>query len=841
MASQFGTLLRDLRGEAGMTQEQLAEASGLSVRTIHRLETGTPNDTRMGTVKRAAHALADALGRERDAVWQELLSARIGVAVVPETAGAAGVAGTTAGAAVEAGAASLASAPVPARSSAPGGSAPVPAKRVAMPYRGALTGVAETLAHNEHGRWTFEEERRRVHDPRPLPVKWSSARANWVDHPDNVHGTGSGPASEPPSLSGGLSEIADTYRRIESGRLVVLGRAGSGKTVLTLRFVLDYLRTRVEGEPVPVVFSLGSWDPTAVGLREWLVGRLLRDNPDLDARAPDGSTTAAALLAAGWILPVLDGFDEIAGGLHGAALDALNASTLPFLLTSRTGEFADAVTATDVLTRAAGVELTDLTTADLAEYLPLTARPTAPAGPGERSATVWDPVVDRLVQQPDSPACRQLGAVLSRPLMVVLARTVYSNVPGRDPAVLLDTDRFPTPEALEEHLLAGFVPTVYRPQPPPLQGPATRSRRPRTWDPDRALRYAGHLAAHLDRDQEHGHQDLAWWQLAGAVRPAVRILAVTVASAMLTALADWLVYWPLDVLGVGRTAFEPQASVLDALLFGPAVGLAFGLIYGFVTVFDKATIEPSRTQLRLVGLRRRAEGPSMRRRFLSWFGIGCVGGMAVGVAYGPALVLEGRILFGQTAYGGDAVKATLVNMLVFGVVFGLAAGCVLGSVAALEAPVDVGSAATPTGLLLNNRTTVLRQVAVVAPALAVAIAVLGWATVELLRGDLGNINWPTVGGLVVGAVGGISGAASYALAFTAWGQWVLFTRICLPLAGRLPWRVVAYLDDAHQRGVLRQAGAVYQFRHARLQQHLSQTYLDMGEAAADRGSDSDLR
>ena len=789
MASQFGTLLRDLRGRAGMTQGQLAEAAGLGVRTIHRMETGTPNDTRTGTVKLAAHALADALGRDRDAVWQELLSARTGTAVVPP------------------------SAPVPTK------------KRVAMPYRGVLTEVAETLAHNEHGRWTSEEERRRVHDPRPLPVKWRSARADWVDHPDNVHGTGA--ASGPPSLSGDLSEIADTYRRIESGRLVVLGRAGSGKTVLTLRFVLDYLRTRVDGEPVPVVFSLGSWDPTAVGLREWLAGRLLRDNPGLDARAPDGSTTAAALLAAGWILPVLDGFDEIAGGLRSAALDALNATTLPFLLTSRTGQFADAVTATDVLTRAACVELTDLTTADLAGYLPLTARPTGSAEPGERSATVWDPVVDRLVRQPDSPACRQLAAVLGTPLMVVLARTVYSNLPNRDPAALLDTDRFPTPEALEEHLLSSFVPTVYRPKPHTPHGPAIRSRRQRTWDPDRARRYAGHLAAHLDRGQEHGHehgrQDLAWWQIAGAVRPSARILAVTLACAIVTALSDWLVFWPLDLIFGGRSAIEPQASVLDAVLYGPAVGLAFGLIYGLVTVFGKVTFEPSRMQLRLFGVRRRAEGPSVRRRFRSWFAIGCLGGMAVGIAYGPALTLEERILFGRTDYGAEAVEATLINMLVFGVVFGLAAGCVLGSVVAVEAPVDVGSAATPTSLLLSNRTTVLRQVAVVAPALTVAIAVVGWATVGLLNGYLGPMDWPIVNGFVLGAIGGIAGATSYALAFTAWGQWVLFTRICLPLAGRLPWRVVAYLDDAHQRGVLRQAGAVYQFRHARLQQHLSRT------------------
>jgi hypothetical protein len=32
---------------------------------------------------------------------------------------------------------------------------------------------------------------------------------------------------------------------------------------------------------------------------------------------------------------------------------------------------------------------------------------------------------------------------------------------------------------------------------------------------------------------------------------------------------------------------------------------------------------------------------------------------------------------------------------------------------------------------------------------------------------------------------------------------------------------MAFLEDAHRRGVLRQVGAVYQFRHAKLQQYLA--------------------
>lgn len=62
-----------------------------------------------------------------------------------------------------------------------------------------------------------------------------------------------------------------------------------------------------------------------------------------------------------------------------------------------------------------------------------------------------------------------------------------------------------------------------------------------------------------------------------------------------------------------------------------------------------------------------------------------------------------------------------------------------------------------------------------------------------------------------------------------WPQFAL-ARFVLAVTGRLPWRLVHFLEDAHRRGVLRQVGAVYQFRHERLQSHLAQdnqVYTDM--------------
>jgi hypothetical protein len=46
-------------------------------------------------------------------------------------------------------------------------------------------------------------------------------------------------------------------------------------------------------------------------------------------------------------------------------------------------------------------------------------------------------------------------------------------------------------------------------------------------------------------------------------------------------------------------------------------------------------------------------------------------------------------------------------------------------------------------------------------------------------------------------------------------------RIWLGCRRQLPWRTMTFLIDAHKRGVLRQVGTVYQFRHIRLQERLS--------------------
>jgi DNA-binding XRE family transcriptional regulator len=53
----FGGLLRLLRTEAGLTQEELAEAAGLGARTVSDLERGVARTARKQTARRLANAL----------------------------------------------------------------------------------------------------------------------------------------------------------------------------------------------------------------------------------------------------------------------------------------------------------------------------------------------------------------------------------------------------------------------------------------------------------------------------------------------------------------------------------------------------------------------------------------------------------------------------------------------------------------------------------------------------------------------------------------------------------------------------------------------------------------
>ncbi|MFI9381488.1 NACHT domain-containing protein [Kutzneria sp. NPDC052558] len=616
-----------------------------------------------------------------------------------------------------------------------------------VPSEDSLSEVVDILAQAVGARWRREEEQRQVQDPFPLPVRWHLAPETLTDHWANIGRAPAGVDVEPLHLTGFLDEVVDVYRRIPSGRLVVLGRAGSGKTILALRFVLDLLDARVGSDPVPVIFSIGGWNPTTTSLRDWLIDRLKRDYPGLVSVGPDGSELAATLVESGRILPVLDGFDEVAAGLHRAALRALNATVLPLLITSRRDEYVEAVAGADVLTSAAAIELADLDLVDLANYLPRTTRKVAPSGVG--GSTIWDPVLAKLRDNPRDSASINLAAVLRTPLMVTLARTIYSDTVENDPMTLLDVESFDSPEAIEGHLLDMFVPTVYDYQIHVRLSQSSGSRSMR-WQPERAEHWLGYLAHCLER---LGTRDLAWWQLRDTFSRFMRLFVFALVSvAVIMA----------GILGGIILGFRFEPSVVTAVIVSGV--LAVELLGAFPAVGP----EPSSLRLKILGTSRKT-----RPQF--------VFGLLSGVISG--------ILFGVMIWIGFGPN----NGLIGGSTFGFAVWFVTG----LVMPLDIKTAVSPVDLLEINRTSTVFVLLVIGLVSGIA------------------------GGLVVGLMIGLG----FGL-LTPWGQWLAFSRFWSPLMGRLPWSSIAFLENAYKRGVLRRSGAVYQFRHARLQGRLAAAYRE---------------
>lgn len=785
MAMEFSTLLRQLRRNAGMTQETLAERAGVGVRTVRGLETGERVDPRVTTVR----LLADALGL-RPAEREELLAAavrRTGHGGQPDGS-------TDAADRVE----------------------PATGQPGSALYE-TLAEVAELLAQAVAARWQHEEEQRQVHDPYPLPVRWRPVPEELIDHWANIRRLPAGGTHGPLDLSGRLDGIVGVYRRVPSGRLVVLGRSGSGKTILTVRFVLDRLKSRTRTETVPVIFSIGSWDPSALTFRDWLAAQLTRDHPGLTAPGPGGSTLAAALVESGWVLPVLDGFDEIADGLRRPALEALNATTLPLLLTSRPAQYAAAVAETDVLTSAAAVELTDLTLDDLTDYLP---RSTRKARGTDLAATAWDPVLTALREQPDNRACADLATVLTTPLMVTLARAVYSDTPDHDPATLLDTRRFDGPEQLEEHFLDKFVTAAYRPRPEHLPGSGPRA----DVDPERARYWLGYLAVHLAR---LGTPNLEWWRLGSGLRRRTRALVTALVAATVVCLTMGLLIGTAGTLAFAGSWYVGSWYVgswhnvviqfVNAAAAGLFTGLALGTTYWFMFAAKDIAVPPSGSRVKVFGGARRA-GRSVSSRLVIGLACGVFYGFGYGFVWGMLNCVLFRIGF------QESLNVSLKDGILFGVVFALGTGPAFALQALLESPLDIRSAVNPVGLLLTNRRTITAQFLLWVPAFGLLVGTGASVMMRPMSALLGPIDWNLLSSVQVGVTSGLGGVLCYGFAFTAYGQWVVFSRIWLPLTGRLPWPVVAFLEDAYQRGVLRQAGAVYQFRHARLQDHLARTH-----------------
>lgn len=646
----------------------------------------------------------------------------------------------------------------------------------------ALRKTASLLADTLAEQYARDEAGVRLYDPGPLPVRWTAAPRGIGDHAANLADAERGL----PVLDGSFSNILRTYGSLPHGRLVILGDAGAGKSVLVLHLAAGLLAQRRDGEPVPVVFPISSWDPQeGTPLWWWAAGRLAQTHAGILAGEGTGAsarTIAHHLITSGRVLPILDGFDELPTASRAKALSQLSRSLLTdgrFVLTSRTAEFTAAVNSAGVrMPKTAAVQLQPLDVADLRAYLPRTSRER------DDSTTKWDQVLDRLATpDPDSAAdsaAQHLRDVLRTPLMVSLARAVYSDTAAR-PEDLLKRRDLTTRDSVERHLLNAFVDAAYQTDPAAVPG-----RRDR-WTSARARRYLAWLA----RGPE---QDIAWWRLEEQVPWTFRTLLVSLPLGLLIAVA------------VAATALPaPGQSAV------PSLGLRAGLLALIAAVCAGA--------LDWIAEHGSPADPPQRLHSPRDEVLDALRHRPVEAVLSVLLPVGGLAVWIWAVASGSGLAILFASFLLL-----IPLAAVSRTLALVRADADF-RASDPVTLLREDRRTALALAPVSFPHIRTMLSAQKALPVPIVatllfwgfgRGEDAITPWRWAA--VYGALA--LWWCLWSCAMSAWGRYTV-ARWWLASTGRLPRQLTRFLADAHHRGVLRQTGGVYRFRHIELQRSLA--------------------
>jgi hypothetical protein len=396
----------------------------------------------------------------------------------------------------------------------------------------------------------------------------------------------------------------------------------------------------------------------------------------------------------------------------------------------------------------------------------------------------------------DASQWKRVAPLLSTPLMVYLARKIYDR-PGQKPDALL---RLHDQQAVEQHLLRDYLAAAYRndgPRPRRLRGRYTAAN---------ADAWLGYLARLLHRT---GSTDIAWWRLEAITATGVRMWTAVAAFAVVTGVVPVLLLGDL----LGHTG--------SALVLG--VGGLLGAGAGLQTM-DVGSAQPSGVP---PGHWARDLGATARR-----WGLGLY--MLVAIGFGIALF---RVVGAPTPLSNAELRSfaayPLVAVLIGSWVFGL--DPVLDR---LRRPFDGRrSRAGSVRLLAIDRWTTVADALVVTCMSGALVGALAAALAGVTAGP------PATGsGFLRGWLVGLGYGTTYALFGRAWGRWLIYARLPMLLGRRHPVRLLTFWEDAHRRGVLRQAGAVYQFRHAHLLEHLATqpSAMDRGQRSGDVRADSTL-
>jgi WD40 repeat protein len=314
-------------------------------------------------------------------------------------------------------------------------------------------------------------------------------------------------------------------------------------------------------------------------------------------------------------------------------------------------------------------------------------------------------------------------------------------------------------------------------------------------------------------------RDLAWWVITTWV-PRWKLQLVTAAAAILTGLSILMVasillevYFPTETTfftGGRRESEEtlPAKSFVQGFLLplGALGGLAAWMGSQLVLRRALRLSRPLRLNPRLPHAGEYAW--LLSAAFVTAVGLGISVGLLSGLGSVGLGAFDRALTDGLQAdvVDSEGLSAALQVVLVVGLGMGLPAGLVVGVLGLWSTPDGRTAAASPWSTYVGDRRA------------RAAISLIGGGAVGLSLGLIVGVLVGVTPGLVYGAIAGVAVALLGRLLFG-----VASALRAAEFILKAP-RLMRLLEDALDREVLRRAGAVYQFRHADLQDHLARTY-----------------
>jgi len=658
----------------------------------------------------------------------------------------------------------------------------------------------------------------RLKDPYPLPVPFAVTRQS-----EFMAGWKSIRTDEKASavqIKGTFREIAKIFTRPGiPRRLVVLGEPGTGKSMIAQWLMLELLE-HPDGKAgsgrehsVPFFLPLATWDP-AEPLDDWAAAKMIETYPPLGQtlaakHGPDRSL-ARELVAQRRVLMILDGLDEIAPQCQEEALDRLSDAAVKedqcMVVTCRTQEYHHLVAERGPLAKTPVIELGALPMSAVRDYL---HEDRAPAGH-------WDDLLEHLRQDPRGV----LAEALSTPLDIWLTRTIYGTSGtrqgmntaaaryskdgagesgGKSSTSLTDLFTVKTKEEIRHILLGGLVEAAYH---PPIADRYPEREAP---EGSKIHNQMVALAKHMFK-QKDDPQDIDWWRLYELCPPVMIGLQIG------------LIVGPL--LGV---AAGLAVTVKAGFTAGLASGVAFGIATGVLAGITCAREQPDpRTVHFVINWERLTK--RLPRCLVFGLAVGVTFGYATGRHGGLIAAVIAAVIVGPTAAWAarkafgfwPGLTAGITAALAIGLAAGLASGhppaliagpiaglvFMIGSwvwIAAYE-PAPSKTAVSPQSLLRDDRR--------------------GCIVVGITAGSAFGVIFGLALGLRIGVIAVVALTIVVTLVVSLWGTFMV-ARVWLAAKCGLPLNIMGFLYEAHERGVLRQEGPHYRFRHRLLHERLA--------------------